>query len=298
MRILLPSLAGLLGLAFGSFLNVCLSRWPSGESVVRPSSHCRACGRTLSWWENVPVVSWIALRGRCRTCKAVIGWRYPLVELAVGVGWALIAAQYMQTQNSDVSDFDFQYQVFACLGQMAFLWLLAALAVLDLENLWLPDKLTISGIAIGSLLQIAKGTRIAFSHVPHSASRASFLWHQLQPVLWQLLIGIGVSAALILFIRWTYWLVRRREGMGLGDAKLMAMLGAWLGLEGALLSFAIGVLLGALIGLLVLIRGGRGNLTQSTQTKMPLGTFLCIGGIISALWGQPIIAAYLHFIGL
>ncbi len=84
IRIVGTILAGLLGLAFGSFLNVCLSRWPEGESVVKPRSHCRNCGRTLAWWENVPLVSWIALRGRCRTCKAKISWRYPLVELAVG----------------------------------------------------------------------------------------------------------------------------------------------------------------------------------------------------------------------
>ncbi len=89
IRILGTIFAGLLGLAFGSFLNVCLSRWPAGESVVKPRSHCRQCGRTLAWWENVPLVSWLALRGRCRTCRAWIGWRYPLVELAVGIPWAI-----------------------------------------------------------------------------------------------------------------------------------------------------------------------------------------------------------------
>ncbi len=88
IRILGTVFAALLGLAFGSFLNVCLSRWPEGESVVTPRSHCRACGRTLAWWENVPLLSWLALRGRCRTCGVWIGWRYPLVELAVGGLWA------------------------------------------------------------------------------------------------------------------------------------------------------------------------------------------------------------------
>jgi leader peptidase (prepilin peptidase)/N-methyltransferase len=88
IRILGTIFAGLLGLAFGSFLNVCLSRWPAGESVVKPRSHCRQCGRTLAWWENVPLVSWLALRGRCRGCKSWIGWRYPLVEFSVAVLWA------------------------------------------------------------------------------------------------------------------------------------------------------------------------------------------------------------------
>ena len=88
MRIFATIFAGLLGLAFGSFLNVCLSRWPAGESIVRPGSHCRNCNRTLAWWENIPLLSWLALRGRCHTCHATISWRYPLVELAVGGLWA------------------------------------------------------------------------------------------------------------------------------------------------------------------------------------------------------------------
>src|ERR1035441_9281736 len=91
IRILGTIFAGLLGLAFGSFLNVCLSRWPQGESIVKPRSHCRQCDHTLAWWENLPLVSWLALRGRCRSCHAWIGWRYPLVELAVGVLWATVA---------------------------------------------------------------------------------------------------------------------------------------------------------------------------------------------------------------
>lgn len=299
MRILLTSLAGLLGLAFGSFLNVCLSRWPSGESVVRPSSHCRACGRTLSWWENVPVVSWIALRGRCRSCGVWIGWRHPVVELAVAVIWSLQAVKFlgMLEHIGPRSPFDLYTPIAESILQMAFVWILVALAVLDMEHMWLPNKLTIPWTVLGFtawmiVLRVQAPATLEF----YGAS--SMLGRFLLDAAWKRLVAIAIPALLILFIRWTYWLVRRREGMGLGDAKLMAMLGAWLGLEGALLSFAIGVLLGALIGLLVLIRGGRGNLTQSTQTKMPLGTFLCIGGIISALWGQPIIAAYLHFIGL
>ena len=105
IRILETIFAGLLGLAFGSFLNVCLSRWPADESVVTPRSHCRHCGQTLTWWENLPLISWLALRGRCRTCQTRIGWRYPLVELAVGTLWAIsiwrISAQF---QVSDIAN--------------------------------------------------------------------------------------------------------------------------------------------------------------------------------------------------
>src|ERR1039458_1820554 len=97
IRILGTIFAGLLGLAFGSFLNVCLSRWPAGESIVTPRSHCRQCGRTLAWWENVPLVSWLALRGRCRGCRAWIGWRYQLVELALGSVWAYSAWHFFES---------------------------------------------------------------------------------------------------------------------------------------------------------------------------------------------------------
>src|SRR5579863_972778 len=95
IRIWGTTIAALLGLAFGSFLNVCVTRWPAGESVVKPRSHCRACGRALTWWENVPLVSWLALRGRCRTCGVWIGWRYAVVEAAVGAVWAIIAWRLM-----------------------------------------------------------------------------------------------------------------------------------------------------------------------------------------------------------
>ena len=118
------------------------------------------------------------------------------------------------------------------------------------------------------------------------------------PALSQLAAILG-AGGLILLIRWTYWLIRRREGIGLGDAKLMAMLGAWLGLSGALLSFAIGILLGAVFALLVLaMPAARRESDTWLMSKLPLGTFLCVGGIISALWGQPIIAAYLRLVGL
>ncbi|HUX27485.1 MAG TPA: prepilin peptidase, partial [Terracidiphilus sp.] len=95
IRILGTILAALTGLAFGSFLNVCLSRWPEGESIVQPRSHCRQCGHTLAWWENIPLLSWLALRGRCRNCRAWIGWRYPLVEVTLGTLWAIAVWQFM-----------------------------------------------------------------------------------------------------------------------------------------------------------------------------------------------------------
>lgn len=112
------------------------------------------------------------------------------------------------------------------------------------------------------------------------------------------IVSAGIAAGLVLLIRWFYSLIRKREGVGLGDAKLMAMLGAWLGLEGALLAFGLGVVLGACVALIVLITKPKGGVDSSwAATKLPLGTFLCIGGIVSGLWGQQIIHAYLHWAG-
>ncbi|HKD60828.1 MAG TPA: prepilin peptidase [Terracidiphilus sp.] len=286
IRILGTVLAGLLGLAFGSFLNVCLSRWPEGESIVTPRSHCRNCSRTLTWWENIPLVSWLALRGRCRTCKTKISWRYPLVELSVGVTWACVA---WNTFDSQLIFFT-NLVLVRVVGQCVLIWLLVALAVLDAEHLWLPDKLTWPGIFLGllsSAMQLLLVERFFTAD------------HGLLYAIGMLLGSAALAALLILAIRWTYWLVRRREGIGLGDAKLMAMLGAWLGLSGALLSFAIGVVLGAIFALVALaVPAARRESNTWLAAKLPLGTFLCVGGIISALWGRPIVAAYMRWAGL
>jgi leader peptidase (prepilin peptidase)/N-methyltransferase len=282
IRILGTIFAGLLGVAFGSFLNVCLSRWPEGESVVSPRSHCRNCDHTLAWWENVPLVSWLALRGHCRNCGTWIGWRYPLVEFTVGAGWALVAWRSFHT---------FFPLEFAA-GMMAFIWALVALAILDAEHLWLPDSITLPGIALGVAFVFFQGELLG-----HALEMPFEPWQDAREV-GEWLLGVLAAALLILLIRWIYWLIRRREGIGLGDAKLMALLAAWLGFPQALLAFFLGVVLGATVALVQLaIPSTRNSSGEWALAKLPLGTFLCIGGIVSALWGQPIIAAYLRWSG-
>jgi len=298
IRILGTVFAGLLGLAFGSFLNVCLSRWPQGESIVHPRSHCRQCGRTLAWWENVPLVSWLALRGRCRTCRARIGWRYPLVEAAVGALWAYSANFFFRSlSESEIMPINIYIPLIFAIGQMILSWLLVALAVLDTENFWLPDWLTLPGVALGFIsffLRIKMSSDNVLSYYGALSLQRRFLYH----VAFRWLLGILAAAGLILLIRWLYWLIRRRQGIGLGDAKLMAMLAAWLGLPGALLAFGLGVLLGALVALVLLaIPAKRAGASGWALKKLPLGTFLCVGGIVSSLWGQPIIAAYRNWAG-
>jgi leader peptidase (prepilin peptidase)/N-methyltransferase len=296
IRILGTIFVALLGLAFGSFLNVCLSRWPEGESIVQPRSHCRSCTHTLAWWENVPLLSWLILRGRCRNCRAWIGWRYPLVEFTVAALWALTAWQYLLWALEPDLPASFVYSgTLDALGRMIFCWLLVALAALDAENLWLPDWITLPGIALGFLFTLGKA---AFGGVTLLTGGFGSTGHAIFRAAALSLIAILLAGGLILLIRWVYWLIRRREGIGLGDAKLMALLGAWLGLPGALLAFGVGVMLGALAALILLaIPSAHSGDSAWALKKLPLGTFLCIGGIVSGLWGEPIIAAYLRWAG-
>ncbi|MGA3069372.1 MAG: prepilin peptidase [Terracidiphilus sp.] len=298
IRILGTIFAGLLGLAFGSFLNVCLSRWPAGESIVTPRSHCRSCNRTLAWWENLPLVSWLALRGRCRTCRAWIGLRYPLVELAVGALWAVSASQaLMLIQNFSTLDFFIprwmEIDALHFLGNLALTWLLVALLFLDAEHLWLPDRLTLPSILVGFVYRFGD----FLLHHSFSFQQPDTIPSLLATLTMQVL-GILAAAGLILLIRWLYWLIRRREGIGLGDAKLMALLAAWLGLPGALLAFGLGVVLGALAAAVLLaIPAAQTETGGWALKKLPLGTFLCVGGIVSSLWGEHIIAAYRNWAG-
>jgi leader peptidase (prepilin peptidase) / N-methyltransferase len=297
IRILGTVFAGLVGLAFGSFLNVCLSRWPAGESIVKPRSHCRNCGRSLTWWENVPLMSWLVLRGHCRTCHARISWRYPLVELGVGALWAIIAWQFFAHGPETPPDILVSYSPLFLLqtvinvgGMMVLTWMLVGLAALDAEHLWLPDIMTLPGIVLGIVVSLVRGGPLLETSFPPLSALNQLL---------RLAFSIVIAAGLVLLIRWIYWLVRRREGIGLGDAKLMAMLAAWLGLPGALLAFAISVIFGAAFGIvLVLSPSFRPTEDTSALTKLPLGTFLSIGGMISSLWGEPILATYMRWSGL
>ncbi len=300
IRIFWTAFAALLGLAFGSFLNVCLSRWIAGESIVKPASHCRGCGRTLKWWENVPLASWLALRGRCRTCHAWIGWRYPLVELAAAVTWAVSAWQTLSAlavPGTAAPDL-FDATAFG-LVKMTLCWLLICLAALDAEQLWLPDWLTLGGAAVGLLVSLVR-----FS--------TEWIWHSL-PLHWSLdsglaghrahvfdsasrwLLGLLLIPGFVLLIRWTYHTLHGREGMGMGDVKMMLMLAAWLGFSRTLLAFVLGIVLGGVIGMTMLALPGHGGPERRGLTKLPFGAFLAGGGIVAALWGTDLIGVYLRW---
>ena len=224
--------------------------------------------------------------------------RYPLIELAVGIPWAIAGWQWLGGfLQPELPPHFFYSSMVVFFGKMILSWLLVALAVLDAEHLWLPDWITLPETALGFIafllrLKLTSGDVL-------SAHRGVFLPQNilLHDAIRRLL-GILAAVGLILLIRWVYWLVRRREGIGLGDAKLMGMLAAWLGLPGALLAFGLGAVLGSLAAVVLLaVSSTRANAEGWATTKLPLGTFLSIGGIVSSLWGQPIIAAYLRLAG-
>jgi leader peptidase (prepilin peptidase)/N-methyltransferase len=243
-------LAGLLGLVVGSFLNVCIYRLPRRESVVWPGSRCGGCGRALSWYENVPVVSWLVLRGRCRTCASAISVTYPLVEPVTGVIFAGGYAVY-----------GFHPLL---LVRLAFASMLVVLFVIDLRHRILPDRITLPGIAIGI------GASVVLPPGPASA-----------------LLGAALGGGLLWAISEGYFRLRGREGLGFGDVKMLAMIGAFLGWEQTLLTLFVASLAGSAAGL-ALIASRRGDL----QSALPFGTFLAIGAIVAGAVGEPLVGWY------
>jgi leader peptidase (prepilin peptidase) / N-methyltransferase len=287
--------AGVAGLAFGSFLNVCVSRWPDEESVIRPASNCERCERTLKWWENIPVLSWLALGGRCRTCKAPIGWRHPIVELTVGGLWAYTVWQaLMQSPQRDFVELSYT-AVLNAVALLIFEWLLVGLAALDAENLWLPDRLIFPGLLLSLLLSFARPALDTYY-----ISGGFDEWkHRTGVSLAQLFLGIVIPAGIMLVIRFGYRVFRNKDGIGAGDVKLIAMLGGWLGVKVALLAFGLGVLSAAAYGMLLLMNPTmRGKGDSWLEEKLPFGTFLALGGIVGGLWGVQLIALYARWTGM
>jgi leader peptidase (prepilin peptidase)/N-methyltransferase len=222
----LPGLvaAGLFGLLVGSFLNVVIHRLPLGESIVSPPSRCPSCGARIAPFDNVPVVSWLALGGRCRSCRAKISVRYPLVELANGVLWVLVLKAAPSWGDAATGFF----LTSACL----------ALAAIDLDHEILPDWITLPGIAVGIAL--------AFVSVRRTPLEA--------------LLGAALGAGGLFLLAFAYEKLARVEGMGLGDVKMLGMAGALLGPAGVVVTIFLASVTGSLIGLTwILARGGGGK---------------------------------------
>ena len=296
--------AFLVGLLFGSFLNVCISRLPRHESIVRPRSHCPNCGKPIRWYDNIPVLSWILLRGRCRDCKSSIPWRYPLVELAVGIWFAVVAGWIVTLELAKVSRLSgpTSTEWIGVVGVAILGFLLIGLMVMDWQTMTLPDAFTLTGIAIGLFLICTQAIFLGpnedqvrlTKHSLHLTSPGGVTDHGNvfltgpESLIFGRIAAVCGVALLLLIIRWIYKAVRHREGMGLGDVKLIAMIAAFLGFWPAILSLFIGVIVASLYGAFLLFRG-----RAIATSKLPFGSFLCVGGLVAAVYGNRLIDMYI-----
>ena len=257
----------LFGLAFGSFLNVCISRLPRHQSIVRPPSHCPRCNARIAAYDNIPLVSFLLLRGRCRNCQKRIAWRYPFVEAAVA---ALTVGNVLFTGGINVESVAFTI----------FCALLLALAVCDAETMQLPDALTLPLLGLGILYRASDG-------IAESCITAPPMPGTLRSILGlRGAISAAATALALLLLRWLYSLVRRRQGLGLGDVKLAAAIAAWLGARQMCVVFFLAVVTGALTALLVLALRGRKRAKSEGPLAVPFGTFLALAGIYCAFLGE------------
>jgi len=244
-----------LGAIVGSFLNVCIYRIPRDASIVRPGSRCPACAAPILFYDNIPLVSYMVLRGRCRKCGQTIPIRYPLVELITAALFLVFYRVLGLSPELPVS--------------LVFASLLIVISFIDLDHLIIPDILSLGGLLLGVLL---------------SFFRSSFTYADS-------LGGVLVGAGLLFAIAKSYELIRKREGMGGGDIKLLGMIGAFCGIKGVIFSLVSGSLLGTLAGLpLMLIKG------EGMKYALPFGPFLSLGALLYAIAGNELIRLFFSFI--
>jgi leader peptidase (prepilin peptidase)/N-methyltransferase len=258
------------GLLLGSFLNVCILRLPAGESIVAPRSHCRHCQQPIANRDNIPVLSWLLLGGACRSCGGRISLRYPFIESATCALFVMCC---------------FRFSPASAAGWAVFCFLLLGLAVMDAETLLLPDLFTLPGLAAGIVFAALR------PGLENGVWNSSWCLHATE---WSL-ISAFVASATLLLIAGTYWLVRRRMGMGMGDVKLVAMLGAWLGLWLTSLTLFLAVILGALYGLGMILFKNKQDAEPAGQLAVPFGTMLCVAGLYCIFLGQRTLDWYVHF---
>ena len=245
---IVSALAGLVGLIIGSFLNVCTLRWPEDESVVFPGSHCPKCGEPIRWYDNVPVLGYVLLRGRCRACREPISLQYPLVELATGLVWAGM--------------FSYAGLSFEALRGTLLLTILFGIALTDARFYIIPDQFSLGGLVLGLGLAFLPGGIDALD------------------ALIGAIVGFGLLGSVAVIGKW----MLKKDAMGLGDIKMMAMVGAFLGWAGVLLTVFLGALLGAVIF---------GPISYKTKKLVPFGIFLAAAAAITYGFGSEIIDWYL-----
>jgi leader peptidase (prepilin peptidase) / N-methyltransferase len=244
-------LVSLLGALIGSFLNVCIYRLPRHESILWPGSHCPSCGKPIAWYDNIPVISYVLLGGRCRTCQAPIPVRYPVVEAANAIGYLVILWQFGPTGTT---------VLYAALCSA-----LIVVAGTDLSHKVIPNAITLPGIVVGLLG--------AATVLPVGVINS--------------VLGIAVGGGVLWVLAWASPYLFGKEGMGGGDIKLLAMVGAFLGWKPALLTIMIGSLIGSVVGIgLIAARIIR------RDEYIPFGPFLVVGAVLSMFLAQPLLAWY------
>jgi len=282
LRLLFPPpfvyvICGVLGAIIGSFLNVVIHRLPLEESVVFPDSRCPSCGAVIAFYDNIPVLSYVVLRARCRKCREAISLRYPAVEL-------MSAALFMAVAWRDGLSYALPFD-------LVFVSALVALIFIDAEHMILPNAITYPGIVFALVARLA---------IPYLMGQPHF--DDLAPLMNATLAGMPMWAASLIggllgalvgggslwLMGWTWEKLRGVEAMGLGDVKMMFMVGAYLGWRLTILTIFFGVLSGSVIGTLLMLREGKRNM----QMLLPFGVFLGIGAILAVLVGAPIVEWY------
>lgn len=262
---LMGGFALLFGLAIGSFLNVCIARIPEDRSVVWPPSACPACGHRIRARDNVPVLSWLLLRGRCRDCGTPISGLYPAIELLTGmVGWLV----YRRVVEGP-ADLDLPHLAgFAF--YLAFAAMLIAQAYIDIRHYIVPDQFSVYAVPVGLL----------------GAFLLGLVGYEGAPTWQQSAVGALLGGGSLGLVSLVYWLVRRDEGLGFGDVKLFAMIGAFLGALPALpIVLLTGSLTGAVFGIAVAVARRKG-----LRTAVPFGPFLALGALVYLLHGPDLVA--------
>jgi leader peptidase (prepilin peptidase) / N-methyltransferase len=237
--------AFLVGCCFGSFYNVLIHRLPAGQSIVRPGSHCPRCGHAISFYDNIPLLSYLILRGKCRHCRALIPFRYPLVEALTGILTLLLYLRCGLTQQ--------------CFIEWVFVSLLIIITFIDLDTYLIPDVLSVTGMIAG----------FAFSFVSLRLS-----WSES-------LIGIVMGGGFFYLVAITFLYIRHKEGLGGGDIKLLAMIGAFLGWPGVVFTVLAASLIGTVAGLAIMWRSRKG-----LGAMIPFGPFLASGAVLYVFWGD------------
>jgi leader peptidase (prepilin peptidase)/N-methyltransferase len=271
----LPLVAGLFGAVVGSFLNVVIHRLPAGESIVFPGSRCPRCGAPIRPWDNVPVLGWLALRGRCRDCREPISPRYPLVELANALLWAALALRFDPGLH--------------LLAMAAFCSALLAITMIDVDHWIIPDAITLPGILVGLAASfVAPPRESLLADLLHEALGLGRLPRPLAaPAFWDSLAALLLGGGLFYLVA-----VLSRGGMGGGDIKLTAMMGAFLGMRDLGVAVFVGLVAGSAVGIALMIAG-----RKTRKDLIPFGPFLALGGVIAVFWARPLVDGYLRLRG-